>query len=258
MARMMIAGNWKMHHGPMETSEFIENLKEKYDEAPAVEAVICPPFVSLPTLVEAAPRWLKIGAQNVFYEESGAFTGEISPKMLAEIGVDYVIVGHSERRHIFKEGDDDVNQKTCVVLKYGLCPIICVGETQEERENGITKAVIDRQVRTALSEVALDTLKQVVFAYEPVWAIGTGKAATAEDAEQACRQIKEILKELGGQDKSEEIPILYGGSVKPENLAEFIKKDNIDGALVGGKSLQAKAFCQLIQVAVENNEAEAQ
>ncbi|ACB85584.1 triose-phosphate isomerase [Natranaerobius thermophilus] len=248
MARTIIAGNWKMNHGPRETREFVAGMKEKYQTPPAVETVICPPFVSISDLVNESPEWLKTGAQNVYFEESGAFTGEVSPKMLAELGVEYVIIGHSERRNIFAESDEEVNKKVRIALKYGIKPIICVGESDAQRNEGKTLEVVENQVKSALSEVVSDTLQNVVFAYEPVWAIGSGKAATGEDAEQVCKHIRSVISELNSS-VADDIPVLYGGSVKPENLEEFMDQDNINGALVGGKSLVAETYCQLLEVA---------
>ncbi len=253
MARTIIVGNWKMHHGPEETREFARNMAKKYDSEPSVEAVICPPYISIPALQNSSPKWLKSGAQNVFYEESGAFTGEISPKMLAELGTEYVVIGHSERRGIFGETDEQVNNKVRMALKYGLKPIICVGEQEKEREQGDTLRVVERQVITALKELVSDNLSNAVFAYEPVWAIGTGKAATGDDAQEVCHHIRHVINEIAGEEVKDQIPILYGGSVKPENLDEFLQHNDVNGALVGGKSLIADTYCQLLEIAGGKN-----
>ncbi|OWZ83793.1 triose-phosphate isomerase [Natranaerobius trueperi] len=249
MARTIIAGNWKMNHGPKETQQFLSNLSDKYFDKPNVEAVVCPPFISLPIFQEKVPKWLSSGAQNMYFEESGAFTGEISPKMLADLGVKYVIIGHSERRGLFNEKDDDVNKKVRIALKYGLIPIICVGETENERDNNKTFEVVERQVKKAICDTVKETLKCLVFAYEPVWAIGTGKASSGKDAEEVCEKIRGVLSSMGDLNQANEIPILYGGSVKPENLEEYLSQPNINGALVGGKSLDANSFSELLDLA---------
>jgi triosephosphate isomerase len=217
-------------------------------EIDGVESVICAPFTALPSLVKAAEgTTIAIGAQNVHYEDSGAYTGEISGGMLKELGVKYVIVGHSERRAYFGETDEIVNKKVHAAFRHGLTPIVCVGEKLEEREAGQTKEVCRVQTEGALQGLSAAQAAEVVIAYEPIWAIGTGKSSTAADAEDVIAYIRSVVKDLFGQSTADAIRIQYGGSVKPANVAEYLGQPNIDGALVGGASLEPASYVQLIE-----------
>lgn len=245
MRRKIIAGNWKMNKTPQETVALIEELKPLVASAES-EVVFCPPMVSLAAALEATKGTnIGIGAQNMYFEESGAFTGEVAPKMLVEMGVKYVILGHSERRQYFAETDETVNKKVLKALEHHLVPIVCVGETLEQREQGITEDLVRLQTKIALQGVCEKRIKEVVIAYEPIWAIGTGRTATNEQAEEVCAAIRKVLKELYGE-VAEEIRIQYGGSVKPDNAKEIFAMPNIDGGLVGGASL-TKDFAGIVQ-----------
>ena len=245
MRRKIIAGNWKMNKTPQEAVALINELKPLLANAEA-EVVFCPPAVSLAAALEATKGSnIGIGAQNMYFEESGAFTGEIAPNMLTEMGVKYVILGHSERRQYFAETDETVNKKVLKALEHNLIPIVCVGESLEQREQGITEDLVRLQTKIALRAVPAERAKEVVIAYEPIWAIGTGRTATNEQAEEVCAAIRKVLKELYG-GVAEEIRIQYGGSVKPSNAKEIFGMPNIDGGLVGGASL-TKDFAGIVQ-----------
>lgn len=245
MRKPIIVGNWKMHKTIKEALEFVNEVKDKVN-SDKVEAVICAPFTLLKDLKEATKGTnIKIGAQNMHFEEKGAFTGEVSPLMLKEIDMDYVVIGHSERRQYFNETDETVNKKVLKALEVGIDPILCVGETLEQREAGKTKDVCRVQVEKALENVLKDDLAKVVVAYEPIWAIGTGKTATAEDANDVISYIREVIKGLYGE-LANEVRIQYGGSVKPSNVAEIMGKSDIDGALVGGASLASNDYLDLV------------
>ncbi|MCJ0222611.1 triose-phosphate isomerase [Clostridioides difficile] len=245
MRKPIIAGNWKMHKTIKEALEFVNEVKDKVNSDKA-EAVICAPFTLLKDLKEATKGTnIKIGAQNMHFEEKGAFTGEVSPLMLKEIDMDYVVIGHSERRQYFNETDETVNKKVLKALEVGIDPILCVGETLEQREAGKTKDVCKVQVEKALENVLKDDLAKVVVAYEPIWAIGTGKTATAEDANDVISYIREVIKGLYGE-LANEVRIQYGGSVKPSNVAEIMGQSDIDGALVGGASLASNDYLDLV------------
>ena len=245
MRKPIIAGNWKMHKTTKEALEFVNEVKDKVN-SDKVEAVICAPFTLLKDLKEATKGTnIKIGAQNMHFEEKGAFTGEVSPLMLKEIDMDYVVIGHSERRQYFNETDETVNKKVLKALEVGIDPILCVGETLEQREAGKTKDVCKVQVEKALENVLKDDLAKVVVAYEPIWAIGTGKTATAEDANDVISYIREVIKGLYGE-LANEVRIQYGGSVKPSNVAEIMGQSDIDGALVGGASLASNDYLDLV------------
>ena len=246
MRKPIIAGNWKMHKTIAEAIEFVNDIKDKVNNTD-VEAVICAPFTLLKDLKEATKGTnIKIGAQNMHYAEQGAFTGEISAPMLKELNIDYVVLGHSERRQYFNETNETVNKKVIKALEEGIDPILCVGETLEEREASETKNVCKEQTEKALVGVSAEDMKKVVIAYEPVWAIGTGKTATAEDANDVIAYIREVVKGLYGEEISEEVRIQYGGSVKPSNVAEIMNQSDIDGALVGGASLLASDYTELV------------
>ena len=245
MRKPIIAGNWKMHKTIAEALEFVNEVKERVNND-KVEAVICAPFTLLKDLKQATKGTnIKIGAQNMHFEEKGAFTGEISPLMLKELDMDYVVIGHSERRQYFNETDETVNKKVLKALEVGIDPILCVGETLEEREAGNTKDVCKVQVEKALENVSKEDLAKVVIAYEPVWAIGTGKTATSEDANDVIAYIREVVANLYGE-LANEVRIQYGGSVKPSNVAEIMNQSDIDGALVGGASLEANDYVELV------------
>lgn len=248
MRKPIIAGNWKMYKSFDEAVEFIEAVREAVPSEEKVDAVVCAPAIYLPTLVDIATETdLAIGAQNMHFEEEGAFTGEISPSQLASIHVDYVILGHSERREMFNETDEAVNKKVKAALAHGIVPIICCGETLEEREAGNTEAKVSGQIRAALEGFSAEEVSHMVIAYEPIWAIGTGKTATADDANQVCGAIRNVVKDLYGAETAEAIRIQYGGSVKPENIVELLSKEHIDGALVGGASLQVESYLKLLE-----------
>lgn len=245
MRKPIIAGNWKMHKTIAEALEFVNEVKDRVNND-KVEAVICAPFTLLKDLKQATKGTnIKIGAQNMHFEEKGAFTGEISPLMLKELDMDYVVIGHSERRQYFNETDETVNKKVLKALEVGIDPILCVGETLEEREAGNTKDVCKVQVEKALENVSKEDLAKVVIAYEPVWAIGTGKTATSEDANYVIAYIREVVANLYGE-LANEVRIQYGGSVKPSNVAEIMNQSDIDGALVGGASLEANDYVELV------------
>ncbi|HEY4613170.1 MAG TPA: triose-phosphate isomerase [Bacteroidota bacterium] len=246
-----IAGNWKMNKDQAESSSLITELKAKIGAGvDGVQVIICPPFTSLALaseLIKGSP--IKIGAQNMYHEDEGAFTGEISPKMLKSVGCTYVILGHSERRQIFGETNEFINKKAKKALAAGLLPIICVGETLEEREKNITDQIVSTQVKGVLKDLSSAELEKVIIAYEPVWAIGTGKNATPEQAEEVHRLIRKLVGQLYSIAAAEKLIIQYGGSVKPDNAVTLLKQPNIDGALVGGACLKADSFHQIILAA---------
>lgn len=244
MARKpVIAGNWKMNNDKKATVEFFDEFLPKVENLTDVEIVICPPFTNLWAAAEKLESSnVKLGAQNLHWEEEGAFTGEISPDMLKEIPCDFVIVGHSERRKYFAETDELVNRKIKTALKHELVPIVCVGETIEQREQGITMDWVISQVEKALEGITVEDAKKIVFAYEPIWAIGTGKTASSDDAQEVILAIREKIADLYNEEVADEIRILYGGSVKPETIDELMREPDVDGALVGGASLKADSF----------------
>lgn len=246
MRKPIIAGNWKMHKTIAEAVEFVNEIKGKVNNTD-VEAVICAPFTLLKDLKEATKGTpIKIGAQNMHYADNGAFTGEISAPMLKELDIDYVVLGHSERRQYFNETNETVNKKVLKALEAGIDPILCIGETLEEREADKTKDVCKVQTEKALENVTAEDMTKVVIAYEPIWAIGTGKTATAEQANDVIAYVREVVKGLYGEEISEEVRIQYGGSVKPSNVSEIMNQTDIDGALVGGASLQPADFTELV------------
>ena len=240
MARKILAaGNWKMNETPSETKALIAEMV-KTCASDTVDVLLCVPAIDIPAAVEAAKGSnIQIGAENMYFEESGAFTGEISPAMLVDAGVKYVIIGHSERRQYFAETDQTVNKKVLKALEHGLVPVMCCGETLEQREQGVTMDWIRQQVKIGLNGVTPEDAKKVIIAYEPIWAIGTGKTATSDQAEEVCKGIRDLLRELYGDDVAETTRVLYGGSVKPANAAELFAKEDIDGGLGGGASLKA-------------------
>ena len=246
MRKPIIAGNWKMNKTPKETVELINQLKPLVAQAKC-DVVVCPPAVCLSAAAEALKGSnIKLGAQTVHWARSGAFTGEISADMLKELDVEYVIIGHSERREYFGETDEGVNKRALFALSNGLIPIICVGESLEQREQGITADVVSRQVKAALNGFTPENVEDTVIAYEPIWAIGTGKTATSEQANEVIRQIRDVVKELFGEKTAEKIRIQYGGSMNPKNASELMSMPDIDGGLIGGASLKAEDFAAVV------------
>ena len=239
MRKKIVAGNWKMNNGPKEAVAFANSIKDGINGAEA-DVVFCVPFVSLAPVMEALKGTdIAVGAQNMHFEDSGAYTGEISGKMLAGMGVPYVIIGHSERRQYFGETNESVNFKTKKALDCGLIPIVCLGETLTQREQGITVDLIRLQTRIALMDISKEDAKKVVIAYEPIWAIGTGKTATDQQAEEACGAVRQVLSEIYDQAAADAIRIQYGGSVTADNAKALFAMPNIDGGLVGGASLKS-------------------
>ena len=244
----VIAGNWKMHTTLDEAVELVNSIRYGIDELEHVETIICPPFISLATLREVVDgSSIKLGAQDVFYEEKGAYTGEISPGMLSDL-CQYVIIGHSERRAYFQETDEIVNRKLKAAIHHGLKPIMCVGENLAENESGATESVINRQLSWGLSGIGSSDL---LIAYEPIWAIGTGRAATGTHANKVMAFIRGLLAEIFNPEAASTIPLLYGGSVSADNVAEFLSQPDIDGALVGGASLKPAQFLSIVKQASE-------
>jgi triosephosphate isomerase len=252
MARkIFIAGNWKMNKTAAETAELASALKASLAQfAGKCEIAVCPTFTSLATAVEILKGSnVKVGAQNIHWADNGAYTGEISGAMLKEIGVEYVIIGHSERRQYFGETDETVNQRIKAALKYGLKPIVCIGETLAEREGGVTNTVLEKQIRGAFADISAADMDAITIAYEPVWAIGTGKTATPDVAQETHAFIRSVLTALYG-DKAQDIVVQYGGSMKAENSGALVSKQDIDGGLIGGAALKADSFTALIQNAL--------
>ena len=245
MKKKIVAGNWKMNKLPNEAISFFEEL------APLVkntenEVIICAPFTDLfYALLSAQNTNIKIGAQNMHWEEKGAYTGEVSPQMLKSIGVEYVIIGHSERREYFAETDETVNKKLKAALKNGLKPIVCVGETLIQRENGETSQILEKQIKFGLEGLTEEQIRNTIIAYEPIWAIGTGKTATKDDANDTIKGIREEIAKMYGNENAETVAILYGGSVKSSNSKELFTMSDIDGGLVGGASLEAEEFSKI-------------
>ncbi len=249
MGKYIIAGNWKMNKLPSETYDFVKEVVEATKGAEC-EVVCCTPYVCLAPAVEAAKgTHVKIGAENLHFEDSGAFTGEVSADMLADLGVEYVIIGHSERRAYNNETDETVNKKIVKALSKGLIPIVCVGESLEEREAGITMDLIAIQIKKAFAGVSAEDAAKVVVAYEPIWAIGTGKTATDDQAEEVCGGIRNILAALYDEATAKAVTIQYGGSMNAKNCAGLLAKENIDGGLIGGASLKAPDFATIVAAA---------
>lgn len=248
MRKPIIAGNWKMYKTLSEAIDFVRVVKSSIPSTDRVDSVICAPALFLPTLIKGAEGSnLAIGAQTMHYEDEGAFTGEISPLQLEDIKVQYVILGHSERRLYDNETDKGVNKKAHAAFTHNLTPIICVGETLEEREAGNTVVKVSSQVGAALKGLSVEQIAKTVIAYEPIWAIGTGKTATAYDANEVCQAIRNTVQEIAGDIAAESIRIQYGGSVKPENVVELLSMEHIDGALVGGASLKPDSYLKLLE-----------
>jgi triosephosphate isomerase (TIM) len=250
----LMSGNWKMNLNHFEATALVQKLAYELneDDYAAVDVSVHPPFTDIRIvqtylLTERDSAPLAIGAQNCHWEEKGAFTGEISPEMLVKLDVEYVIAGHSERRELFGETDEIVNRKVRAILAYGMTPIMCVGETLEEREAGETEAKVVGQVKAGLEGVTAEQVAGSVIAYEPIWAIGTGRTATPDDAQVVCRSIRAVVAELFGNDAAGSVRIQYGGSVKPENAAALMACPDVDGALVGGASLDAESFASIVR-----------
>ena len=250
LRKTVIAGNCKMNKTPAEAVKLIEELKVVAENKKNCDIIICVPFVDLPAAVEACKGTdIKVGAQNVHFEKSGAFTGEISADMLLELGVNYVIIGHSERRQYFGETDDTVNLRTKAALEAGLTVILCIGELLNEREDGITAEILSMQTKKALKGLTAEQMKTVIIAYEPVWAIGTGKTATAEQADEACGIVRDTVAAIFDKAVADATTIQYGGSMNAKNAAELLSMENVDGGLIGGASLKAPDFGVIIDAA---------
>lgn len=248
MRRKVVAGNWKMNMNLSGTIELISAIKNELNKSDSkTEVIVCPPFTSLETAVTVLKGTsIKVGAQNMHYESDGAFTGEISADMLKSVGCEYVILGHSERRTIFGETDDIINKKVKKALSSGLKPIFCVGETLEERESNLTEKVVESQVKNGLSGISEHELSDLIIAYEPVWAIGTGKTASPEQAQEVHKFIRNLISKLYSDNLSENLVIQYGGSVKPDNAVELFSQPDIDGGLIGGASLKTDSFVSIV------------
>ncbi|MBN2286788.1 MAG: triose-phosphate isomerase [Tissierellales bacterium] len=246
MRKPILAGNWKMNNNIEESIELVKKLTRQ--EYPVDrDIVICPPFTALYAVGELIEDTrIKLGAQNIFFENKGAFTGEISPLMLKDLGVEYVIVGHSERRQFFNETDETINLKVKAAQGHDMIPILCVGESLAQREGQIAENIVKQQLLGGLKDISDAMASKLVLAYEPIWAIGTGRTATSQQANEMIAYIRSILSQIFGEDKAQEIRIQYGGSVKPENITDLMKQPDIDGALVGGASLQAEDFQKII------------
>lgn len=248
--KAVIAGNWKMNMTPSEASKLVFELIPLVENKNGCEIIICVPFVDIPAVMSAVKGTnIKVGAQNVHFMKNGAYTGEISADMLKECGVDYVVIGHSERRQYFGETDETVNLRLKAALSAGLTPILCVGELLSERDQGITAETVSAQTKIALLDVSAEDIKRTIIAYEPVWAIGTGRTATSEQADEVCGIIRNVISDKYGKEIAEAVTIQYGGSMKPSNAAELLSKYNVDGGLIGGASLKASDFAAIIEAA---------
>ena len=244
----VIAGNWKLNKTINESAQLVTLLKRLIPDTPHVDVVVCPVYTALSTVSEILmDSDIQLGAQDLYWEEKGAFTGEVSASLLKDAGAQYVIVGHSERRQFFHETHQTVNKKTKAALNSGLVPIVCIGEILAEREKGITFQVIEEQLKGAFAGFSTDDMKKIILAYEPVWAIGTGKVATPDQAQEVHAFIRKEISKNFGEEVAKSIRIQYGGSVKPDNIAELVRQPDIDGALVGGASLEAGSFSEIIK-----------
>ena len=248
MRKPIIAGNWKMNKTASEAKAFVQAVKNSLPSNEKVDSVIGSPALFLETLVsEAKGTELQIAAQNCYWENADAFTGETSPAALADLGVQYVIIGHSERRDYFHETDEEINKKAKAIFANGMTPILCCGESLETYEAGQTAAWIEGQITKGLADLSAEQVSSMVIAYEPIWAIGTGKSADANIADEICGVVRSTVEKLYGSEVAQKVRIQYGGSVKPENIAEYMAKENVDGALVGGASLQPESFLKLLE-----------
>jgi len=251
MRKILIAANWKMYKTPTEAQSFLHTFLPLVKDQTQSEIVICPPAVDLPTAVHAVKGTeVLVGAQNMYFAEEGAFTGEISASMLVALGVSHVILGHSERRQYFAETDDDVNRKLIAALKHHLVPIVCIGENEEQRERGLTEEVVCRQISRAIHQIDPTRLRPMIVAYEPIWAIGTGKTASPAIAAEAHLIVRSEVARLVGRPLADALRILYGGSVKPENAGALLNQPEIDGALVGGASLDPHSLTAIVKAGV--------
>jgi triosephosphate isomerase (TIM) len=251
MRKLLIAANWKMYKTPTEAQSFLHTFLPLVKHQTQGEIVICPPAVDLPTAVHAVKGTeVLVGAQNMHFAEEGAFTGEISASMLVSLGVSHVIIGHSERRQYFAESDDDVNRKLLAALKHHLVPIVCIGENEEQRERGLTEEVVCRQISRAIRQIEATKLRPMVIAYEPIWAIGTGKTASPAIAAEAHLIVRSEVARLVGRPVADALRILYGGSVKPENAGALLNQPEIDGALVGGASLDPHSLTAIVKAGI--------
>ena len=250
---LLIAGNWKMNNDVAEAAKLADELAEALSEVPAgVEVLVCPPTIDLTTVHQRmSAAVVALGAQNVYWEPKGAYTGESSCAMLKSAGCTYCIIGHSERRDYFHETDEDENKKAAALIAAGIVPVFCCGEPEEVREAGTYVKHVTDQIRAGLAGLLIESADQIVIAYEPIWAIGTGKTATADDAQEVCGAIRETLADMFGAELAEGIRVLYGGSAKPGNIAELVAKPDVDGALVGGASLKAADFASMVVKAGE-------
>ncbi len=250
MRKTIIAGNWKMYKTLKEGQELVVGLRRDLFQIEDVDIIVCPPYTLLAYLADALETSnIAIGGQDVYWQDEGAFTGEISPLMLKDIGCKFVIIGHSERRQYFGETNESVNKKIKAALKHGLTPIVCVGETLSQREAGQTFKVFDDQIANGLKEMTAEEVLKIIIAYEPVWAIGTGKTATAAQAQEAQKYIRDLLRKMYNSEVADTVRIQYGGSVKPENIVELMNQPDVDGALVGGASLKAETFAEIVKKA---------
>ena len=248
--KTIIAGNWKMNKTASETKKFAEELKPLLPRAKWCEVVVCVPFVNIPAALKAFKDMrVAVGAENLYYEPNGAYTGEVSADMLKDLGVKYVIIGHSERRQYFGETDVTVNKKVHAALEAGLHPIICVGESLEQRDMGVTLELMALQVKSALAGVSPEKVRKCVIAYEPIWAIGTGRTATAGQAAEVCTSIRTIIRGLYGARVARSVTIQYGGSMNPKNAQELLAQPDVDGGLIGGASLKSDQFMEIIKAA---------
>lgn len=252
MRNFLIAGNWKMNCGPAETRELLKGIKDQQGAMPdSVDGLVCPPAISLTTAAEELQdvAGIALGAQNMFYEDNGSFTGEVSTQMLNEVGCEYVILGHSERRQYFGESDTTVNAKVSKALEDDLRPVICVGESLKQRKADKQELNVRKQVQAALVDVEDADATNLVIAYEPIWAIGTGESATPEQAQEMHDMIRSVLADLFGENAADQIQIVYGGSMKPHNAEKLLKQPDVDGGLIGGASLKADSFTDIIEIA---------
>ena len=249
--KAVIAGNWKMNNTPTEAGFLLDDLIPQVEYANC-EVVCCVPATDLAVAIaKCAGTNVHVGAQNVHFEKSGAYTGEVSADMLVDLGVEYVVIGHSERRQYFAETDETVNKRTRAALAAGLKPIVCVGESLTQREQGVTEELVRMQVKIALKDVTEEQVKNVIIAYEPIWAIGTGRTATSDQAQEVCAAIRKVVGELYGEAVAEGMTIQYGGSMNPGNAAELLAKPDVDGGLIGGASLHAGKFCEIVDAATK-------
>ena len=249
--KAVIAGNWKMNMTPTDAGHLLDHLIPMVADADC-EVVVCVPATDLCVAVaKCSGTNVHVGAQNVHFEKSGAFTGELSADMLTDLGVEYVVIGHSERRQYFAETDETVNKRTKAALAGGLKPIVCVGESLAQREQGVTEELVRMQTKIALNGITADELKNVIIAYEPIWAIGTGRTATADQAQEVCAAIRKVVGELYGEDAAKALTVQYGGSMNAGNAAELLSKPDVDGGLIGGASLKADQFAIIVEAATK-------